>query len=72
MCRRPKLKNSIFIIPIIKIAKSRRGRHQINLFNTIKSDLSLRDYSLNDLEDLYELRDLARDRKKWKTLYDVF
>ena len=40
-------------------AKSRRGRHQINLFNTIKSDLSLRDYSLNNLEDLYEQKDDA-------------
>ena len=53
-------------------AKSRRGRHQINLFNTIKSDLSLRDFRLNNIEDLYELKEVARDRKKWKTLYDVF
>ena len=33
-------------------AKSRRGRHQVNLFNTIKSDLVLRGYSLKDQERL--------------------
>ena len=51
-------------------AKSRRGRHQINLFNTIKSDLNLKGYSLDCIEDLYLLRDVARDRKKWKRLFE--
>ena len=51
-------------------AKSRRGRHQINLFNTIKSDLNLRGYSLNCIEDLYLVRDVARDRKKWQSLFN--
>ena len=53
-------------------AKSRIGRHQINLFNTIKSDLNCRGYNLNCLDDLYFLRDVARDRKKWKNLFDVW
>ena len=52
-------------------AKSRRGRHQVNLFNTIKSDLVLRGYSLSNIDDLYVLRDVAKDRKKWRSLYDV-
>jgi hypothetical protein len=52
-------------------AKSRRGRHQVNLFNTIKSDLVLRGYSLSNIDDLYVLRDVARDRKKWRSLDDV-
>ena len=52
-------------------AKSRRGRHQVNLFNTIKSDLVLRGFSLSNIDDLYVLRDVARDRKKWRSLYDV-
>ena len=51
--------------------KPRRGRHQVNLFNTIKSDLVLRGYSLSNIDDLYVLRDVARDRKKWRSLYDV-
>jgi hypothetical protein len=51
-------------------AKSRRGRHQINLFNTIKSDFNLRGYSLNCIEDLYLARDVARDRKKWQSLFN--
>ena len=41
-------------------ANSRRGRHQINLFNTINADLALRlgvirGYSFNCLEDLYSV-----------------
>jgi hypothetical protein len=48
-------------------AKSRRGRHQINLFNTIKSDLNMRGYSLDCIKDLYLVRDVARDRKKWRS-----
>ena len=47
-------------------AESRRGRHQINLFVTIKSDLNISGYSL----DLYLVRDVARDRKKWQSLFD--
>ena len=42
-------------------AESRRGRHQINLFNTIKSDLKLRRFTLNCLEDLLLVRDVASD-----------
>ena len=38
-----------------------RGRDQINLFNTIKSDLNLKGYSLDFIEYLCLLRDVARD-----------
>ena len=51
-------------------AKSRRGRHQINLFNTIKSDLNLRGYSLNCMEDLYLARDVARVGESGSLLND--
>ena len=51
-------------------AISRRGRHQINLFNTIKFDLNLKGYSLNCIGDLYLLRDVAMDRKKEKRLFE--
>ena len=52
-------------------AKSRRGRHQINLFNTIKSDLNLRGFTLNCLEDLFSIRDVASDKKRWNSLFVV-
>jgi hypothetical protein len=48
--------------------KSRRGRHQTNLFNVIKTDLSDKGVSLLSIDDLYELRQLANDRHKWKML----
>ena len=35
-------------------AKSRRGRHQTNLINTIKSDLKIRGFHLECLEDILE------------------
>ena len=53
-------------------AQSRRGRHQINLLNTIKSDLNLRGYSLDCIGDVYMVRDVVRDRKKWKILFENF
>jgi hypothetical protein len=46
------------------------GKHHINLFITIKSDLNLRGYSLNCIEDLYLAKDVARDRKKWQSLFN--
>ena len=52
-------------------AKSRRGRHQINLFNTIKYDLNLRGFTLNCLEDLFLIRDVTSDKKRWSRLFVV-
>ena len=49
--------------------KSRRGRHQINLFNVIRNDLVNRDFKLNDLNDLFELRMFAKNRYKWRNSY---
>ena len=53
------------------VPKSRRGRHQINLVNTIKSDLNLRGFTLNCLEDLFSIRDVASDKKRWNSLFVV-
>ena len=41
-------------------SKSRRGRHQMSLFNTIKSDLNIRGFNLDTSNDLYILRDVAK------------
>ncbi|KAL5255329.1 hypothetical protein ACHWQZ_G014669 [Mnemiopsis leidyi] len=50
-------------------SKPRLGRHQINLFNTIKTDLSNRGLNLENLNDMYMLRDIAKTRTKWKELF---
>ena len=50
--------------------KSRRGRHQINLFNVLKGDLDKRGLLLKDIDDLFNLRILAKDRMLWKEYYD--
>ena len=49
--------------------KSRRGRHQTNLFNIIKSDIEALDISLNTSDDLFELRGLTRNSNVWKSYY---
>ena len=46
-------------------AKSRRVRLQINLFTTIKSDSNFRGFTLNRLEDMFLIRDVASDKKRW-------
>ena len=48
--------------------KSRRGRHQINLYNVL--DLNARNLRLNDIDDLFNLRILAKNRKLWKDYFD--
>ena len=50
--------------------KSRRGRHQMNLLNTIKCDLNTRNFKLDNIGDLYTLRDIAKDRCTWRNMYD--
>ena len=52
-----------------QIYKSRRGRHQTNLFNTIKLDLSVRGFKLECFNDLYVVRDRAKKRTEWKELF---
>ena len=39
--------------------------------NTIKSDLNLRGFTLNCLEDLFSIRDVASDKKMWNSLFVV-
>lgn len=51
--------------------KSRRGRHQMNLFNTIRIDLNKRGIELNNIVDLFELRILAKNRNAWKNRFDT-
>ena len=46
-------------------SKSRRGRHQINLFNTIKSDFIIRGFILETSNNLFILLDVAKKRANW-------
>ena len=45
--------------------KSRKGRHQSNLFDILKSDLKVRDIRLESETDLFDLREHALNRKSW-------
>ena len=49
--------------------KSRAGRHQCNLFHTIIKDLKNRNFNLKNVDDLYELRNVAQDRNYWHSLF---
>ena len=49
--------------------KSRKGRHQSNIFNLLKCDLKLRDLELNDINDLTSLKSIAANRSKWKSMF---
>ncbi|KAL5260883.1 hypothetical protein ACHWQZ_G006801 [Mnemiopsis leidyi] len=60
-----------FVVNQVTILPGRRGRHRINLFDVLKSDLKNRDISLNDYSDLLSLRMLASDRKKWQDMFDL-
>ena len=62
--------NSPAAVALSFSSKSRQGRHQIDLFNTIKSDLNIRGFNnLETSNDLYILRDVAKKRAKWKELF---
>ncbi|KAL5247145.1 hypothetical protein ACHWQZ_G019116 [Mnemiopsis leidyi] len=60
-----------FVVNQVTILPGRRGRHRINLFDVLKSDLKNRDISLNDYSDILNLRMLASDRKRWHDMFDL-
>ena len=49
--------------------KSRKSRHQMNLFNVICNDLKSRNYNLESIDELYQLREVASDRSHWKLMF---
>ena len=51
--------------------KGRVGRHQNNLFRILKNDLKNRDILLNCTDDLENLKVLASDRIKWRSLQQI-
>ena len=49
---------------------NRKGRHQMNLMQVIKSDLRCRKFELKNIEDFYILCDIASDRERWRNAFD--
>ena len=49
--------------------RGRVGRHQTNLFNIISNDLTERDISIVNTDELTNLRHFASDRNVWRNLF---
>ena len=49
--------------------KSREGRHQCNLFNTLIQDLKYRNIKLDCEVDLENLRSIAFERSRWRSMF---
>jgi hypothetical protein len=58
-----------FVVGHVKTLPGRRGKHRINLFDVLKSDMKNRDILLNDYHDLLSLRILASDKKNWQGMF---
>ena len=66
----PAYSSLIFAVNTLQL-QGRRGRPQSNLFSLILQDLSVRKFSLNDLNDLKYLTLIAQDRAHWRSLQIV-
>ena len=51
--------------------KGRIGRHRVNLLETLQKDLKERNLQLRNGKDLLQLRDIARNRTNWRSLFCV-
>ena len=51
-----------------QIHKSRRGRHQTNLLDTIRTDLKHHQLALKCADDIETLRALANDKATWRSM----
>ena len=49
--------------------KSRKGRHAKNLYDMIKTDLKNRNIKLESIEDIENMREIAKESKNWSNLY---
>ena len=60
----------MFAAESLQSLRGRRGRHSINLFNTLKADLASRnlEYNIHSCDDIRTLRDIAFDRRFWKSV----
>ena len=49
--------------------QGRLGRPHQNLYKTLLNDLKARNINLNNAENLNELREIAKNRAKWKEMF---
>ena len=63
----PAYTSLVFVINTLQM-KGRVGRPQSNLFSLVKRDLQNRSISLNNLDDLNYLRNVAYDRPGWRKM----
>jgi len=70
-CNSPAQLAISFAVNSMSSMKGRLGRHQINIFKTILSDLNKRNICLYDYNDLTELRHLASNRVLWRSMFEL-
>ena len=49
--------------------RGRWGRPRFNLFNVLMSDIGKRNLSIDTVDQLYEIRDIAECKRCWSNLY---
>ena len=49
--------------------KGRLGRPRLNLFSLLVNDLKMRNLSMNDFDELNEIKDIAKCKKCWNHLF---
>ena len=59
----------LFAIESENRLKGRLGRPRLNLFALLLNDLKDRNMKMKNIDDLYELRDVAKSNKAWENLY---
>ena len=64
----PAFRSLKFAIHMNENYVGRQSRHQINLFDVIKNDLLIRNIYLHNHNDLIYLRQLAFDKRFWRSM----
>ena len=55
----------------LKTVKGRIGRPRTSLLKVIKNDLKSKNLAIDNYYDILKLRELAYDRKGWRTLFEL-
>ena len=60
-----------YAVETLSTLRGRRGRPRSNLFSLLVSDLKEHDIPLSNVDDLYELKNIAYDRPKWRNMFVI-
>ena len=52
-----------------ELFRGRWGRPRLNLFNSLVNDLGKRNLSINTVDELHKIRDIAECKRCWSNLY---